>query len=127
MLKQGFVYILSNKHNTTLYIGVTNNLKRRIAEHKLHVNSGFTHKYKVEKLVYFETHNQIETAIRREKQLKKWHREWKDSLINDFNPEWADLSDMIGIDEKYLLSVKEYYEDLDKNIGDSGSAPAMTV
>ena len=80
MSKQGFVYILSNKHNTTLYIGVTNDLKRRVAEHKLHINSGFTDKYKVEKLVYYEFCNEMMLAIQREKQLKNWHRAWKDAL-----------------------------------------------
>jgi putative endonuclease len=120
MSKQGYVYILSNKHNTTLYTGVTNNLKRRIAEHKLHINRGFTYKYKVEKLVYFEICNEMTTAIYREKQLKKWHREWKEALINDFNPGWEDLSDSIGLDEEYIQSVKELYSE---NSGDRGSSP----
>ena len=83
MSKQGFVYILTNIHNTTLYTGVTNDLKRRVAEHKLHLNTGFTDKYNVEKLVYYEICKDMSTAIQREKQLKKWHREWKEELINE--------------------------------------------
>ena len=111
MSKQGFVYILANKHNTTLYTGVTNDLPRRVAEHKLHINKGFTDHYNVEKLVYFEICKDMTTAIRREKQVKKWHREWKEELINDMNPEWKDLADDIGVDEEYMQSVKEYCED----------------
>ncbi len=129
MSKQGFVYILTNKHKTTLYTGVTNDLKRRIAEHKLHINKGFTDKYKTDNLVYFEICQDMTTAIHREKQIKKWHREWKEDLIKGFNPEWKDLSDDIGLDEEYMQSVKEYYEDMasageePKSIGDCGSSP----
>ena len=129
MSKQGFIYILANKHNTTLYTGVTNNLKRRVAEHKLHINSGFTDKYNIEKLVYFEIHEHMRDAIQREKQLKNWRREWKEALINDLNPEWNDLSESIGLDDEYILAVKEYYEDRNstetkaKGIGDCGSSP----
>ena len=127
MSKQGFVYILSNKHNTTLYTGVTNNLIRRVAEHKLHINKGFADKYNTEKLVYYEVFDGFENAIHREKQLKKWHREWKEALINDFNPSWEDLSDSIGLDEMYMQSIKEHYEAYieakDKSIGDCGSSP----
>ena len=112
MSKQGYVYLLANKRNTTLYLGVTNDLKRRVAEHKLHINSGFTDKYNIEKLVYFEIHEQIHDAIQREKQLKKWRREWKDALINDLNPEWNDLAETIGVDDEYIKSVKEHYEDM---------------
>jgi putative endonuclease len=129
MSKQGFVYILTNKHKTTLYTGVTNDLKRRIAEHKLHINKGFTDKYKTDNLVYFEICQDMTTAIRREKQIKKWHREWKEDLIKGFNPEWKDLSDDIGLNEEYLQSVKEYYDDITsageepKSLGDCGSNP----
>jgi len=129
MLKQGFIYILTNKHKTTLYIGVTNDLKRRIAEHKLHINKGFTDKYKTDNLVYFEICKDMTTAIHREKQLKKWHREWKEELINEFNPEWMDMSNDIGLDEEYLQSLKEHYEDMNSNevsskdVGDCGSSP----
>ena len=102
---------MANKHNTTLYTGVTNDLPRRVAEHKLHINKGFTDHYYVEKLVYFEICKDMTTAIQREKQVKKWHREWKEELINDMNPEWKDLADDIGVDEEYMQSVKENYED----------------
>ena len=106
---QGIVYILTNKHNTTLYTGVTRNLPRRIAEHKLHLNTGFTQKYHTDKLVYYEVYDRLEDGIHREKQLKKWHRDWKEKLINDFNPEWQDLSESIGCDAEYIQSVKAAY------------------
>ena len=128
MSKQGFVYILTNIHNTTLYTGVTNDLKRRVAEHKLHLNTGFTDKYNVEKLVYYEICQDMTTAIQREKQLKKWHREWKEELINELNNEWKDLAEEIGLDEEYIQSVKESYEVAisERNpigTGDCGSSP----
>ena len=107
---QGIVYILTNKNKTTLYTGVTRNLQRRIAEHKLHINQGFSDRYNLELLVYYEVYNRLDVAIHREKQLKKWHREWKEALINDFNPEWKDLAEDIGVDEEYMQSVKEAYE-----------------
>ena len=88
-----FVYILSNKPNGTLYIGVTNNLKRRVYEHKNKLRKGFTCRYNINRLVYFEKSSDIETAIAREKQLKNWHREWKINLINTLNPQWQDLYD----------------------------------
>ena len=88
-----FVYILTNKSNGVFYIGVTNNLKRRMYEHKNKLVAGFTKKYNIAKLVYFEATNDIRSAIKREKQLKNWHRDWKINLINDFNPSWRDLSE----------------------------------
>ena len=120
MSKQGFVYMLTNNHNTTLYIGVTNDLMRRVAEHKLHINQGFTSKYKTEKLVYYEKIEGFDIAIQREKQLKNWHRAWKEALINDFNPEWKDLTEDIGVDEAYIQKVKEVYSETS---GDCGSSP----
>ncbi len=125
MSREGFVYIMSNKHNTTLYTGVTNDLMRRIAEHKLHINKGFTDRYNIENLVYFECCNDMTTAIHREKQIKKWHREWKEELINDMNPEWKDLTEDIGVDEEYIQSVKEMYEKgaHEESLGDCGSSP----
>jgi putative endonuclease len=107
---QGIVYILTNKNKTTLYLGVTRNLQRRLAEHKLHINEGFSNRYNLELLVYYEVFEKLNKAIKREKQLKNWHREWKNALINEFNPEWKDLSDEIGLDEVYLQAVKEAYE-----------------
>jgi len=87
-----FVYIVSNKIRTTLYIGVTNNLQRRIYEHKQGLIEGFTKKYKVKDLIYFEEYQQVDDAIRREKQLKNWHREWKLNLIKKNNPQQIELS-----------------------------------
>jgi putative endonuclease len=87
-----YVYILTNKANRVLYAGVTNNLVRRIFEHKHKLVEGFTKKYNLTKLVYYEVTNDIEGAIKREKQLKNWHRDWKINLINQFNPDWRDLS-----------------------------------
>jgi putative endonuclease len=92
MEKQFFVYILASRKHGTLYIGITNDLVRRVYEHKLKVVPGFTKKYGVDKLVYYEIFDDPVSAITREKQLKKWHREWKLRLIEGKNPEWVDLS-----------------------------------
>ena len=86
-----YVYILANKNNSTIYIGVTNDLVHRIYEHKNNVVKGFTQKYNVHKLVYFEQTENIENAIIREKQLKNYSRERKEELINNVNPNWEDL------------------------------------
>ena len=91
-MKRYFVYVLTNKSNKVLYIGVTNNLNRRIYEHKNKLVKGFTEKYNLNKLIYFEETIDVHSAISREKQLKNWHREWKMNLINDSNPSWSDLS-----------------------------------
>lgn len=85
------VYIMTNKNNCVLYIGVTNNLKRRVWEHKNNIGSSFVKKYKINKLVYFEVFNDITQAIIREKRLKKWNRDWKIKLIKNKNPSWNDL------------------------------------
>ena len=92
MNKTCAVYIMTNYSETSLYIGVTSNLPKRVWEHKNKVVKGFTEKYNVNKLVYYELTNSIETAINREKQLKRWHREWKINLIKEMNPEFKDLS-----------------------------------
>jgi len=89
--KNYYIYILTNKNNTTLYIGVTNDLVRRIYEHKNELVDGFTKKYRLKKLVYFEILDDPENAIIREKQLKNWHRDWKINLITENNPEFTDL------------------------------------
>ncbi len=86
-----YVYILTNKVYGTLYTGVTNSLLNRIYEHKNKIYEGFTRKYGVSRLVYYEIIDGIEAAIAREKQLKNWHRQWKINLINQKNPEWRDL------------------------------------
>ncbi len=92
MPKTGFVYIMSNKNRTTYYIGITNNLERRVGEHKAGTGSSFTSKYKLFDLVYFEMIPDIAQAIAREKQLKRWHRDWKINLIKSENPEMKDLA-----------------------------------
>lgn len=89
---QYYIYILSNKKNGTLYIGVTNDLERRMFEHKNKLIKGFTKKYGLNKLVYFEIHQFIDDAIKREKQLKNWNRQWKIDLIEDNNKQWIDLA-----------------------------------
>jgi len=93
MGKDAYVYFMTNTNNSVLYVGVTNNLERRVWEHKNNRNTNsFTGKYKCHKIVYFEHTNDIEAAIAREKQLKNWKREWKNELIEKQNPEWIDLS-----------------------------------
>lgn len=91
-MKTAFVYIMTNKNKTTFYIGVTNNIKRRVFEHKSKLNKGFTYKYNLDQLVYFERIVGIKKAIMREKQLKNWHREWKINLIKEENPDMIDLA-----------------------------------
>ncbi len=92
MKRGGAVYILTNKNKTTLYVGVTSNLKKRIFEHKLHTNlKSFTHKYNLVLLIYYEGFHNIEDAISREKQIKAGSRKKKDALINSQNPDWNDL------------------------------------
>ena len=86
-----WVYMLASKPNGTLYIGVTNDLGRRVFEHKSKAANGFTAKYDVSMLVWYETYADITEAIAREKMLKKWHRAWKVRLIMEMNPEWDDL------------------------------------
>lgn len=92
MNKTCAVYIMTNYSETSLYIVVTSNLQRRIWEHKNKTVDGFTKKYNVDRLVYYELTDSIETAINREKQLKRWHRDWKINLIKEMNPEFRDLS-----------------------------------
>lgn len=87
-----YVYILAHAKRGVLYIGVTNNLERRVFEHKSGQCDGFTKKYHVHKLVYFEETTDPHSAISREKQLKNWHRDWKINLIEKTNPDWRDLS-----------------------------------
>ena len=91
MEKYYYVYILANKRNGTLYIGITSDLIKRVWEHKNKVIEGFTHKYTIDKLVYFEQYNDPVNAIKREKRLKKYNRKWKLELIEKENPNWRDL------------------------------------
>ena len=94
-MKLPTVYILASERNGTLYIGVTSDVVKRTWEHKQNMISGFTSKYGVHLLVYFEVSEDIVSAITREKQLKKWHREWKIRLIEEMNPHWNDLYESI--------------------------------
>ena len=91
MFKEYYIYILASRIGGTLYIGVTNDLVRRVFEHKNKLVSGFTKKYGVSRLVHFETFHDVRNAIAREKQLKKWRRAWKIELIEKSNPHWLDL------------------------------------
>jgi putative endonuclease len=108
-MKQYYVYILASKRNGTLYTGVTNDLQKRVLQHKNDTIEGFTNKYNVHMLVYFEKHNSIAAAIAREKQIKSWKRRWKLELIEKHNPEWNDL----------------FYVNVNPNVDilDSGSSP----
>ena len=90
-MNQYYVYILASKKNGTLYIGVTNNLIKRVYEHKQGLIEGFSKKYNVHRLVYYEATNDVNSAIYREKCLKKWNRAWKIRLIKENNPSWEDL------------------------------------
>jgi putative endonuclease len=96
-MKQYYVYILASKKNGTLYIGVTNNLPKRVYEHKNNLIEGFTRKYNVHNLVYYESYSDIYAVIAREKAIKKWKRAWKIELIEKSNPLWKDLyCDIVG-------------------------------
>ena len=95
MKEQYYVYIMTNKYNTVLYVGVTNDLVRRVYEHKNKLVKGFTAKYNIVKLVYYEIHEDIKEAIKREKQIKGWLRVKKEELIKTMNPSWKDLYEKI--------------------------------
>ena len=94
-MKRFFVYILATRKDGTLYVGITNNLQRRVFEHKTHIIRGFTARYNVDRLVWFEMHDSPEAAIQKEKQIKRWRRTWKKELIEATNPEWRDLYEML--------------------------------
>ena len=110
MKDNSYIYFLTNHYNNVLYVGVTNDIVRRVAEHKAKVNKGFTYQYNCDKLVYYEIFPLMTAAIKREKQLKNWKREWKNKLITDFNTGWKDLSEEIGIDKEYIEAVKTEYD-----------------
>ena len=95
MNKQPAVYILASKRNGTLYIGVTSNLAKRIWEHKNNMVEGFTKRYAVHRLVWYELHDSMESALTREKRMKNWKRKWKLELIEKKNPKWLDLYNLI--------------------------------
>ena len=97
MDKQFYVYILASKPNGTLYIGITSDLVQRLWSHKNKIVEGFSQKYHVDKLVYYEIHEDAQSAIVREKQLKKWRRAWKRRLIEEGNPGWRDLYDDVKL------------------------------
>ncbi len=92
---QFYIYILASKKDGVLYIGVTNNILRRVVEHKQYLVPGFTKKYFIHTLIYYEVFEWIEDALIREKQLKRWKRKWKIRLIEEVNPEWKDLYDTL--------------------------------
>jgi putative endonuclease len=95
-VKGGWVYIMSNRRNGTLYVGVTSNLSRRVWEHREGLCDGFTKQYGLKRLVYYEPFEDIGTAIQREKTMKHWPRAWKVRLIHGFNPEWDDLYETLN-------------------------------
>ena len=90
-----YVYILASKRNGTLYVGVTSNLVKRVYEHKNDLIEGFTEKYGVHRLVYYEQSEDVKSAIEREKRLKAWKRQWKLRLLEEMSPEWNDLYDLL--------------------------------
>jgi len=98
MNKMYYVYILASQRNGTLYIGVTSRLAQRVWEHKAKTQKGFTSKYGIDQLVWYDGFDDVEAAIQREKTLKKWSRRWKLNLIESVNPEWRDLYDDLGPD-----------------------------
>ena len=91
--KHFYVYLLTNWNNKVMYVGVTNDLQRRLYEHKNKLVKGFTEKYNVDKLVYFEETDDVKSALAREKEIKKWRREKKNNLVCSINPEWKELSE----------------------------------
>ena len=93
--KTYYVYIMASKRNGTLYVGVTNDLIRRVYEHKTNGVEGFTEKYRVHKLVYWEQSDSVESALQREKQLKRWNRQWKIALIEKQNSNWQDMYEQL--------------------------------
>jgi len=99
-----YIYLLSNWNNKVLYVGMTNNLARRVYEHKNKLVDGFTKRYNVNKLVYYEETQDVHTAISREKEIKKWRREKKNRLIESVNPYWYDLSSKLGFEDVSLRS-----------------------
>ena len=100
---------MTNYTKRSLYIGMTNDLAMRVAEHKAHINKGFTDMYDCKVLVYYEEFPSTDQAIAREKQLKNWHREWKDNLIRQQNPDYTDLSETIGVTQDLVDGIRDQY------------------
>jgi putative endonuclease len=122
-MKPGFVYIMTNKNKTTLYTGGTNDLCRRVYEHKNHmITNTFTDKYNLEYCIYYEEFSFIDQAIHREKEIKKWNRKKKEDLINEVNPEWKEMVSGSGfLHEK--LSFSQQVNDLITELQQSGEIP----
>ena len=99
-MTKNYVYIMTCSSQSTLYRGVTSDIRKKLLDHQEGKYDGFTRKYNLHKLVYFEEYPEMHTAINREKQLKWWKRAWKDELINSTNPEWLDLSDRVNQNEE---------------------------
>lgn len=105
-MKRGYIYILTNHSRTSLYVGVTNDIERRILEHKAGIGSRFTSKYNVKYLLYFDECPTMKSAIAREKQLKNWHKDWKWNLVRESNPEYKDLASD-WFDQEDIDGIKE--------------------
>jgi len=103
-----YVYLLTSSENSVFYVGVTNDLIRRVIEHKIHRNDGFTNLYNVTKLVYFETFSNVEDAIKREKQVKRYKRLWKVNLVNGMNAEWGKICQGKSGLQKKCLKVRSF-------------------
>ena len=123
MSKIGFVYIMTNRNHTTLYIGVTNDLCRRIYEHKNHlIKNSFTDKYNLEYCIYYEEFPYFDLAIQREKELKKWNRQKKEDLINKKNPQWKELVTEHGF-VRNTISFSQQVSDLVNELQQRGEIP----
>ncbi|KAF0198837.1 MAG: endonuclease containing a URI domain [Bacteroidetes bacterium] len=123
MRKGGFVYVMTNKNRSTLYIGVTNDLCRRISEHKNHlIKNSFTDKYNLENCIYFEEYPSIDFAIKREKEIKKWNRKKKEDLINRNNPLWKVLVTEHGYIRGYV-SFSDQVDNFIKELQSKGEIP----
>ncbi len=120
MDKTAFVYIMTNKNKTTIYVGLTNNICRRILEHKNHVfKNSFSKKYNLEYCIYYEEFTSIDIAIKREKELKKWTRQKKVDLINKMNPEWTELvteNGFIRNKQSFTKQVTEIIKEINDNL-----------
>jgi len=122
MNRTGFVYIMTNKNKTTLYIGVTNDLCRRIYEHKQHlIKDSFTERYNLEHCIYYEEYPSFDMSILREKELKKWNRQKKETLINKKNPQWEELVTEHGFVRISSFTIPEIFSKPDVQQPDEGT------